>query len=196
MAKLYTKAGDKGYTSLYDQKGLSKGDVIFDFLGDLDELSAHIGMLHALLKENEQIALSLLDCGVLRIIQLKLLDIGSNIATTKEKRRTTGVDMVDIMYLEKLIDAYEEQNTKLTEFIVPGVQPTDSQVHICRAVSRRVERHLSRLETNVDDEIRQYLNRLSDFFFALGRRIGNGKELKRSEIQAWYLKNRSCVINV
>ena len=40
--KIYTKKGDKGVTNLYDSRGISKTDYIFEALGDLDELASHI----------------------------------------------------------------------------------------------------------------------------------------------------------
>jgi cob(I)alamin adenosyltransferase len=45
--KIYTKTGDKGMTSLYDGSKRAKGHVIFYVLGDIDELSSHIGLLCA-----------------------------------------------------------------------------------------------------------------------------------------------------
>ena len=43
--KLYTKKGDKGYTSLYDGTRVIKSHALIETVGDLDELNSHIGCL-------------------------------------------------------------------------------------------------------------------------------------------------------
>ena len=45
MPKIYTKTGDKGTSMLYDGSRKSKTDIIFEVLGENDELSARVGML-------------------------------------------------------------------------------------------------------------------------------------------------------
>ena len=42
--KIYTKTGDKGTTSLYTGDRLPKNDSVFDCLGAVDELNAHLGL--------------------------------------------------------------------------------------------------------------------------------------------------------
>jgi cob(I)alamin adenosyltransferase len=167
MPKLYTKKGDTGTTCLYDTGRISKSNLVFDVLGDIDELSAHIGVLTTVRSITE-----------LRSIQLKLLDISSNIAT--KNRKTTGVENWEIKKLEEDIDRYEATNKELKEFILPGVYFADANVHVCRAVCRRVERGLCKLE-NVDNKILAYINRLSDYFFALARHLSGCNETTRRE---------------
>lgn len=186
MPKLYTKTGDKGTTCLYDMRKVPKGDKIMDFLGDSDELSAHIGYLITKIINQKYI-------DKLRIIQNDLLDIGSNIATSTLAKRKTFISTEDVKKVEEWIDEMEEKNTPLKEFILPGVDEADSQAHICRAVCRRVERKLVNLhfdeELNkefqyVSDEILQYVNRLSDFFFAFARFASGCQEITRSQISS------------
>ena len=50
--KIYTKTGDKGTTGLYDGSRTTKTSIFFDVLGENDELSSRIGMLHAIMKKN------------------------------------------------------------------------------------------------------------------------------------------------
>lgn len=180
--KLYTKTGDKGMTSLYDGSRKSKGSVIFDVLGNLDELSSHIGVLCSKIKKDNFLC-------ILRIIQTKLLDIGSNIAVIdeKKKKRVPKIEEKDVHIVENWIDTCEKDNKKLTEFLLPGVGETDSQCHVCRSVSRRVERSMWKLINDdgieITDEILKYMNRLSDFFFALSRNFSNREEIKLSDIK-------------
>lgn len=191
MPKLYTKKGDKGNTSLYDGSVCSKSNPIFDLLGDLDELGSHIGLLCS--------KLGSYNGDKLREIQVKLLDIGSNIAVLDEtkRKRVPKIESSDVEKIENWIDECEEKNGKLTEFLLLGVFTDDAQCHVCRSVSRRVERNMWKLNgmrydvpnkekyyiVDIDENILKYMNRLSDFFFALSRNLSDGHEIKVSDIK-------------
>lgn len=196
MPKLYTKTGDTGITSLYDGSKRSKGHIIFDVLGNLDELSSNIGFLCAKVYSreiedrsnfSELIDKSVSNCDKLREIQVTLLDIGSNIAVIDEnkKKRVPKITENNVGRIEGWIDKCEGKNEKLTEFLLPGIKEIDSQCHICRSVTRRVERSMWQLndEVDIDENILKYMNRLSDFFFAFSRILSNGKEIKVSNIK-------------
>ena len=189
MPKLYTKTGDNGTTYLYDGSKRQKNSIFFDVLGDLDELASHIGLLCA------NIYTSFIDVNHisvmsdrLREIQVKLLDIGSNIAVVnhEKKKMIPKLSEDDVKRIEDWIDLCEQSNDELTEFLLTGVGQTDSQCHICRSVTRRVERHMWMLhydEVDVDENILKYINRLSDFFFAFSRNLTAGKEIKVSDVK-------------
>lgn len=186
MPKLYTKKGDYGITSLYDGSKKEKKSVIFDTLGDIDELASHIGLLITKIED-----LHFRD--IMRIIQVKLLDIGSNIAVIDEKKRgrVPQIEENDVVAIENWIDECEEKTSKLTEFLLCGVSDVDAQCHICRSVSRRTERSLWKVNgliendvyISVDENIMKYVNRLSDFFFAYSRVLSSGREIKVSDIK-------------
>jgi cob(I)alamin adenosyltransferase len=181
---LYTKTGDKGLTNLYDMRRVGKDDLIFDALGDIDELSANIGMLCGMLSfQNDNVV------SILRNIQALLLDIGSDLATTMNRKNVILIPESEISSLEKLIDKFTEAVPKLKEFILVGVTPIDAQSHICRTICRRAERHMWKARFQYekenscvfygDDNSFIYMNRLSDFFFALGRALSGGTEVTR-----------------
>lgn len=170
MPKLYTKKGDNKQTSLFDAKNLSKSDPIFEALGSLDELSVHIGLLASYKVMNNV---------NLRVIQRKLLDIGSNISTVEYLKKTTFITDIDVKTVESWIDKCEEINTPLRQFILAGVELPDSQCHVCRVVCRRAEREIIRTNLDIDPFILQYMNRLSDYFFALSRVLSGCKEIVR-----------------
>jgi cob(I)alamin adenosyltransferase len=180
MSKLYTKTGDKGTTNLYDMRRVSKTNPVFEALGDIDELSAHIGMLYVKIKGSHP------HDTFLRKIQSKLLDVGSSIATVQRRDNIVDISEEDVFAVENAIDDCESRNTPLREFILPGVYTEDSIAHVCRAVSRRAERSLWRVREEYNqfytsDYLFIYMNRLSDYFFALSRNLCNCKETKRSE---------------
>lgn len=190
MTHLYTKTGDKGFTNLYDMRKVAKTDPIFEALGDLDELSSAIGLACVYLSEkksqNEIVSLSLLK---LRRLQSRLLDIGSDIAIFTKREKIVEVNKDDISNLEREIDFYSEQKPPLREFILPGHGLADAQLHLCRTICRRAERSLwgvrNRSETPVatQKETFIYINRLSDFFFALARFV-SVEEVTRSQANA------------
>jgi cob(I)alamin adenosyltransferase len=73
--------------------------------------------------------------------------------------------------LEKAIDHYNANLEPLKDFILPGGSRAAALAHHARAVCRRAERALVTLAQaeTVNDGARQYLNRLSDVLFVLGR---------------------------
>ena len=47
MPKIYTKTGDTGETSLFDQTRVSKADARVDAYGEVDEVNACLGAVRA-----------------------------------------------------------------------------------------------------------------------------------------------------
>lgn len=202
--KIYTKKGDAGVTNLYDSRGVPKSETIFDALGDLDELGSHIGHLCSLVQVNPVLGfrkgngevftvVADRDTGLalgdnaqsdihkdLRWIQVCLLNIGSDISTLDRAKHLTKD--TDVELLEERTDYYNEQCRRLTEFILLGSGPGDSVAHICRAVSRRAERNMWRATSAhpISENCFKFMNRLSSFFFALGRYMAGDNEVTRS----------------
>jgi cob(I)alamin adenosyltransferase len=65
----------------------------------------------------------------------------------------------------------EEPLEPLRNFVLPGGHPALSACHLARTISRRAERRAVALDRLVGqpETALQYLNRLSDAFFTLGR---------------------------
>jgi cob(I)alamin adenosyltransferase len=76
-----------------------------------------------------------------------------------------------VVRLEQAIDAYNANLEPLKEFILPGGSRAAALAHLCRTVCRRAERAVVALaaQEKVSEAGRQYLNRLSDLLFVLGR---------------------------
>jgi len=167
--KIYTKTGDKGQTSLFGGKRLNKDDVRIEAYGTIDELNTFIGLLNASL-ENK------LHNELLLKIQHRLFTIGSNLASDPDKEMITpDLQDSDITDLEFAMDQMNESLPSLRHFILPGGNLQVASAHLCRTVCRRAERRVVTLSKHslVDDKIIVYLNRLSDYFFVLARKIGN-----------------------
>lgn len=194
MPKLYTKTGDNGESSLFDGTRVPKTDTIFECLGNLDELNAHIGMVKAFWNEElETCPIKLYNAPgagamfyrtepsvvphdyfgpplyyewfnlniKLTSIQRNVMNICSAIASDGE----TSLNHNLIEEIERDIDRLDSLLPELKKFIVPSANKLCSSIHVCRAVTRRAERSSQKKDKNSC----VYLNRLSDYFFALSR---------------------------
>ena len=54
ITKVYTRTGDKGETSLVGGVRIKKSDIRLEAYGTVDELSAHLGMLVAMMKDGDE----------------------------------------------------------------------------------------------------------------------------------------------
>lgn len=156
MFKIYTKTGDKGTTQLSSGERVSKDEAQVEAIGTIDELNAHIGLLMTYIEEK-----TLLER--LHNLQTVLFDIGGNKVINHSL--TTQ--------LEKDMDAMTESLPPLRDFVYPGGCKAAAQSHVCRTVCRRAERNfvsLSKIRP-IDASVLCFLNRLSDYFFILARKL-------------------------
>lgn len=166
--KIYTKTGDKGYTSLIGGTRVPKHHIRIEAYGTVDELNSYIGLI-----KDQAIADE--DKNTLKEIQDRLFTIGSTLASDPEKSKMKIPDLKesDVLFLEQEMDRMNSLLPELKHFILPGGNTAASYGHIARCVCRRAERivvHLSELEF-VDEKVIIYLNRLSDYLFTLSRKI-------------------------
>ena len=166
--KIYTKTGDKGYTSLIGGTRVPKHHLRIESYGTVDELNSYIGLIR-----DQQISHH--DKDMLKQIQDRLFTIGSSLAADPEKSKMIIPDLYpeDIELLEKEMDRMNESLPELKHFILPGGSNAVSYCHIARCVCRRAERltvHLAE-ESTVDEKVNIYLNRLSDYLFTMARMI-------------------------
>ena len=72
-----------------------------------------------------------------------------------------------------LVDSLLESLPAITKFTIPGGDERISLCHVCRTVCRRAERASLRAaeQYEIDSQATIYLNRLSDYFYLLGRSI-------------------------
>ena len=166
--KIYTKTGDKGYTSLIGGVRVLKYHLRIESYGTVDELNSYIGLIR-----DQNIKNYYKD--ILKEIQDRLFTIGSTLASDPEKSRMKIPDLKqeDIELLESEMDAMTVVLPDLKHFILPGGSSTISYCHIARCICRRAERISVQLsaESFVDEKVIIYLNRLSDYLFVLARKL-------------------------
>ncbi|GAB5579145.1 corrinoid adenosyltransferase isoform X4 [Prionailurus iriomotensis] len=155
IPKIYTKTGDKGFSSTFTGERRPKDDQVFEAVGTTDELSSAIGFALELVAEKGHPFAE-----ELQKIQCSLQDVGSALATPRSSAREAHLSNLlsqpaaraqsgcaafeagPILELEQWIDRYSSQLPPLTAFILPSGGKSSSALHFCRAVCRRAERRV------------------------------------------------------
>jgi cob(I)alamin adenosyltransferase len=166
--KTYTRTGDSGSTSLSGGKRVPKCHERVEAYGTIDELISWTGLLRDF-PENAKRKKTLI------FIQDQLMRCAACLASEKPKAES-GICLPEpgsIEFIEKEIDEMEAGLKPLKSLILPGGSQLISYCHITRCVCRRAERRVVKLnETEkVHEIIISFLNRLSDYFFVLGRKL-------------------------
>ncbi|MGA0352152.1 MAG: cob(I)yrinic acid a,c-diamide adenosyltransferase [Poseidonia sp.] len=184
--RVYTGGGDGGESSLVDGSRRKKSDTRFDVVGVCDEVNSWLGMVLAELarlpdhedggeRTNVQRVQTVLNEALVRV-QNELFDLGAELAcppaTLPEYMVLISQAQTDVLMEE--MDAWLATLSDLTSFILPAGSPPVATMHLARTVVRRLERCIVRL---VDEEgegavrplVLVYVNRLSDWFFVMGR---------------------------
>lgn len=166
MANIYTKTGDKGTTGLFGGSRVGKDSLNVDVYGTIDEAISNLGVALAQ-TESPDIR------EYISKIQNRMFMAGAEFASDEK-----GMEMLkdkisedDIKYLEDIIDKSTEIVGPMREFVVPGVNPSSATLHVARTVVRRAERKITTLAKQIEvrDELKKYINRLSDACFAMAR---------------------------
>ena len=166
VAKIYTRTGDKGETSLFDGTRVSKADPRVEAYGEVDELNAWLGLSRSTPLDRD------LD-EALVAIQRDLFALGARLADPASKIDArvakATLDDDDVARLEGLIDRLEAELPPLTRFILAGGSPGGAALHVARASCRRAERRMMVLDPLPEGVLIRYINRLSDLLFVMAR---------------------------
>ena len=174
-ARIYTKTGDKGETSLVGGSRVSKTEPRLVAYGTLDELNSILGVvrshLNSMLKERAAFELHLEN------VQNNLFNMGSHLACEDDKllAKLPGLSADALAVLESDMDRWEAELPPLREFILPGGSPLSAYTHVARTICRRAEREVLNLNrlSPVEANHLVYLNRLSDWLFLLARKFNH-----------------------
>jgi cob(I)alamin adenosyltransferase len=160
LSKITTRTGDAGETGLGDGSRVPKDHARIAALGDIDELNSALGLVLAEELPKEVRA-------VLGEVQQDLFDLGGELSIPGHS--LLKPDRVE--FLETALAAWNEGLAPLKEFILPGGSRAAAAAHLARTVCRRAERSAVALgrKDKVSEQVRQYLNRLSDLLFVAGR---------------------------
>lgn len=167
--KLYTRTGDEGKTSVIGGR-LDKDHIRVEAYGTIDEVNSFVGVAKTQLDQKlfPDILVEL------EKIQHELFDCGGDLATISTKYPYKATDEI-VTFLEERIDFYIVEAPELEKFILPGGHPAAATIHVCRTVTRRAERlvvQLQKIDTS-NPVVLKYINRLSDYFFAIARVINH-----------------------
>ena len=169
LNKITTKTGDSGYSNFKGKK-IKKDSAVFKILGDIDQLNSYIGVARSF----DKIKIKSINQD-LYIIQNKLFDIGSEIlAQNNLSNSKSNITKYDLDWLENKQIHYNKSLQELNSFVLPGGNEFTSFLHICRTECRKLERNIVSFKSNdfnVSQNLYNYFNRLSDFFFTISRYV-------------------------
>ena len=169
--KIYTRCGDKGYTSLIGGERVEKFDLRVEAYGCVDELIAFTALLADKLSTNDKLTDFTTQ---LRHIESQLMTVSALFAIGKGgEGKVPALKDNATQTLEQHIDQMQAQLPSITKFTIPGGDERMSLCHVCRTICRRTERAALRAASQhaIDCEAIIYLNRLSDYFYLLGRSV-------------------------
>jgi len=165
--RLYTRTGDKGKTSIIGGR-VDKDHLRVEAYGTIDEANSFVGQAMTLLADEKFKDIY----AELQKIQHELFDCGGDLAIVNNKLPyKVTADMVT--FLEERIDHYIKEAPTLERFILPGGSPAAAAIHVARTVTRRAERCIVTLSKSeeINETVLKYINRLSDYLFAVARVI-------------------------
>lgn len=161
---LYTKNGDKGTTDLFRTKNVSKSDDRIQLVGAIEELNSHLGLLKTML-ENKEIL------HTLEKIQATLETVMAGVNDPYNREYHIGDDKTEL--LEAEIGKMETLFDSNEKFVLPGGSSLSAGIDLARSVARRAERALAAVSVKfgADTGTKKYMNRLSDYLYALARYV-------------------------
>jgi cob(I)alamin adenosyltransferase len=168
-ARVTTRAGDSGETSLFGPGRVRKTDPRIVALGDLDEAQSAIGVVRAMAPKSS-LGRELLD--LQRGLYLAMAEVATPAGDLGRLKERLGAP--EIEKLDRVIEVVRKSSRIERQFVIPGENPMSAGLDYARAVARRAER---RVVDCVDAgqvsgaALLPWLNRLSDVLFVLARSV-------------------------
>ena len=165
LTRIYTRAGDKGETSLGDGSRVPKLDCRIGAFGTVDELNSALGVALAEPGLPERLR------APLARIQNDLFDVGADLSVPFGIGDRLRVEQRQIEWLEQRCDELNADLPELKSFVLPGGTAAAARLHVARTTCRRAERDAltANEEHGINALVLGYLNRLSDFLFIAAR---------------------------
>lgn len=182
--RITTRNGDDGRSSLPGLSDLSKDDILFQVLGDLDELSAALGVARSTAASG-----ALPGGGVaqdigrriewMQVLVSRVLAVVAGCCAGSRAGSPSGGSAARGAKLpENAVSDIEHAQGELMSriripdnFVMPGGTRLSAEIHVARGVCRRAERSCVRAHRQYGnaelEAVRPVLNRLSDYAFVL-----------------------------
>jgi len=156
---IVTRTGDDGTTRTPTGEKVRKDHPMVEFIGQLDELISFLGLA----KHKVDASLK----GDVQVLQRKLFDITQCLCAPEN-----GCALVndDLKWVEERIKYYESF-LEMDGFFIPGGTESSALLDVCRSVTRRAERAMSRVHRDIQENetVMKFMNRLSDLLFLMAR---------------------------
>ncbi|HEY6201748.1 MAG TPA: cob(I)yrinic acid a,c-diamide adenosyltransferase [Candidatus Limnocylindria bacterium] len=168
-ARVTTRTGDGGETSLFGKGRVRKTDPRIVALGDLDEAQSAIGVARAMAPRSTM-GRQLLE------LQRGLYIAMSEVATPREDlaRLKTRLDDAALAKVDSALEWLKARTPIEGRFVIPGESPISAALDQARTVARRAERSVVACVdagTVSGGVLLPWLNRLSDLLFVLARTV-------------------------
>lgn len=187
---IVTKTGDQGETYLNDSSRVPKASTRIKSLALIEIISVKLGFfIHEC--DQDQLTLSLPEGGACTIhlsqlansFQQEMYDLGSDLSTPIKPEET----------IERFPVEKSEEITDLISKLTPTLEPLDSFIlpqgslrvllcHDIRTIIRQAETMVWDIDEAINPAVRLYLNRLSDFWFVLGRILQSEDQLVNGDV--------------
>lgn len=165
---IVTKTGDLGETSLMYGRRVAKTDPRIEACGNIDELTAALGLARASCQDEFAIREILAAQKDLIVIMGELATASEDLDRyVKEGFKLTTPAMVDRVAVV-IVDLEKDKSLYPKDWVIPGKNPVSAALDLARAICRRAERAVVGIQ-DANGEIVRYLNRLSDFCWVLAR---------------------------
>jgi cob(I)alamin adenosyltransferase len=149
-------------TTLLDGRKVSKSAPIIHFSGAADELNSHLGLVKAMLDDKDTRRF-------VEEIQKDIMRLMSHVSDTGNEEYFFTEN--EPARLEKEIERLTVFLPKNSQFILPGRDVAEAQIHIARTVARRAERLFAALDEKqpLCGNAGVFLNKLSNYLFVLAQ---------------------------
>ncbi|HNX25972.1 MAG TPA: cob(I)yrinic acid a,c-diamide adenosyltransferase [Phycisphaerae bacterium] len=163
--KIYTRKGDDGTTCDLSGARVKKNSPAIVACGEIDELSAAIGLVRPLAATPNSHQLN----DTLTELQRKLIQMAAVVSDTAWIKNIDFPKEIEL--LEKLIDKYAAMNGDMKTFIIPGDNELSARMNFARTICRRTERSLVTLAETREklQPVLAWFNRLGDLLFEMSR---------------------------
>jgi len=167
-ARVTTRTGDTGETSLFGKDRVRKTDPRIEAVGDLDEAQAALGLA--------RVALRAPDKEIVLELQRGLYIAMAEVATPRSglARLRVRMDAEAVATLDAQIESLRARANVEGRFVVPGEDAASAALDLARTVVRRAERRVVALADKkaiTNGDLVRWLNRLSDVLFLLARAV-------------------------